>query len=407
MGLTSATARAAVMHPTLGKRARDTETNDDLEMSSSPSKRVTANPPTTPRRTLGRRPKWDVGRHSPRHQIFGTKSTSLDSHGRFARWMEDLEAAFNPSFSPPNNRSPEPLIPCQDAGPPSATRIIRRAVSPRTPSVKPRSRQAELEAFREERRESGKIDSRRAMVEDRIPQIGEDELDFLVFHGEELPNSSAASTTSKKRGAEEALDEAMPDAPDHVNTTSPQPAKRHRSNSVSSSSAGTSTSHSTSAQNIAANSPSTGTSTSSSTSAQNIAANSPPVRTSSSSSASARRLASSSSSARTSTSSSTSPRRGTSSSPIKKSIRKSKAAAFDILGFKFPPTIREIEWMEYEKRRPSPKATFMDRVYHGEEKPITTKLGRKIDGAAEKLRSLSLEDLKAVFNLPIRSLRSS
>ncbi|KAL8847588.1 MAG: hypothetical protein Q9221_007365 [Calogaya cf. arnoldii] len=404
MGLTSATARAAVMHPTLGKRARDTETNDDLEMFSSPSKRITPNPPT-PHRTLGRRPRWDVDRHSPRHQIFGINSTSLDPNGRFARWMEDLEAAFNPSFSPPNNRSPEPLISCQDAGPPSASRIIRRAVSPRNRSAKPRSHQAELEAFRQERRESGKIDSRRAMVEDRIPQIGEDELDFVVFHGEELPEITAANA-SKKRGSEEALDEAMPDAPDHVNTASPQRAKRHRSNSVSSSSAETSTSSSASAQNVAANNSSAGSSSSSPTSADNIAANSPSARTSNLSSASARRLTSSSSSARTATSSSTSPRCGTTSSPIKKSSRKSKAAAFDKLDFKFPPTIKEIERMEYKKRRPSPKKTIMNRVYHGKEAPITTKLGREIQGTAEKLKSMSLEDLNAVFSLPIRSFPS-
>lgn len=322
-------------------------------MLSSTSKRIMPTPPTNPRHSPhGRRPKWDVDRLSPRHQIFKTKSASLDSHGKFARWMEDIEASFNPSLSSPSSRGLETLITSQNAGPPSESRSIRRAVSRRTPPTKPRTHQAELEAFRRERRESGKIDSRRAMVEDRLPKIGEDDMDFVGLCDQGSPDSSAASTTSKKRGAEEALDEPMPDAPKDINIARPQPTKRQRANSGGTTSA----------------------------------------RTSSSGSSSARRPTSSSSS-------------------VTKSSLKSSLAKISTSASKLLPTLKEVERMELKQRRPPPKGIhvvkpnqFMDHALKGKEllndvwhtflaELPAGKLERKLDWTAEKLKSLKLEDL--------------
>ncbi|KAI4280072.1 MAG: hypothetical protein L6R38_004738 [Xanthoria sp. 2 TBL-2021] len=310
-------------------------------------------PPTTPRHLpRGRRPKWDVDRLSPRHQIFKTKNASLDSHGKFARWMENIEASFNPSLSPPSSRGLETLTTSQNARPPLESRSIRRAVSRRTPPTKPRTHQAELEAFRQERRESGKIDSRRAMVEDRIPKIGEDDMDFIGLYHQGSPDAASMSLTSKKRGAEEALDEPMPDAPEGINIASPQTTKRQRSNSGGSSSA----------------------------------------RTSSSSSSSARRPVSS-------------------SSFVKKSSLKFSPAKISTSTSKLLPTLKEVERMELKQRRPSPKGTtvvkpnqFMDHAHKGKEmlndvwhtflaELPAGKLERKLDWTADKLKSLKLEDL--------------
>ncbi|CAL8581713.1 hypothetical protein XPA_007399 [Xanthoria parietina] len=196
MGITSATARPAVMHPTLGKRPRDTEADDDLMMLSSPSKRMMPMDPNTPRRSShGRRPQLGVDRYSPRHQIFKTQSASLDNNGKFARWQELIAAALELSSYPPVSRGLDTLTASQNAGAPSESRPIRRAVSPRARLTMPRSHPAELQVVRPERRE---------------------------------PDSSAAS---KKRSAEEALGLAMPGAPEDFNLATPQPTKRQRSTS--------------------------------------------------------------------------------------------------------------------------------------------------------------------------------
>ncbi|KAI4220495.1 MAG: hypothetical protein L6R36_007584, partial [Xanthoria steineri] len=272
MGITSATARPAVMHPTLGKRPRDTETDDDLMMLSSPSKRMMPMDPTTPRRSPhGRRPQWDVDRYSPRHQIFKTQSASLDNNGKFARWQELIPAALELSSYPPVSRGLDTLTASQNAGAPSESRPIRRAVSPRARLTMPRSHPAELQVCRPERRET---------------------------------DSSAASPASKKRSAEEALDGAMPDAPEDFNLASPQPTKRQRSTSSGFSLVGTGSS--------------------------------------SSNPSSARRTISSSSSARRNISSSSSVR---------------TPAKLPTFPLKFPPTIKETEKREFQKRRPSPKGT--------------------------------------------------
>ena len=235
-------------------------------MLSSPSKRMMPMDPTTPRRSPhGRRPQWDVDRYSPRHQIFKTQSASLDNNGKLAKWQELIAAALELSSYPPVSQGLDTLTASQNAGAPSESRPIRRAVSPRARLTMPRSHPAELQVVCPERRE---------------------------------PDSSAASPTSKKRSAEEALDIAMPGAPEDFNLATPQPTKLQRSTSSGFSL----------------------------------------VRTASSSSSpsSATRTISSSSSVRTSS-------------------RKSSAAKIPTFPLKFPPTIKETEKREFQKRRPSPK----------------------------------------------------
>lgn len=247
-------------------------------MLSSPSKRIMPMDPTTPRRSpRGRRPQWDVDRWSPRHQIFKTQSASLDNNGKFARWKDVIAAALDLYSYPPVSQGPDTLTAGQSAGVPSESRTIRRAVSPRARLTMPRSHPAELQVFRPERRE---------------------------------PDSSAASPTSKKRSAKEALGIAMPGAPEDFNLATPQPTKRQRSTSSGFSLVGTASS--------------------------------------SSSPSSARRTISSSSSAR---------RNISSSSSVRTSSRKSSPAKIPTFPLKFPPTIKETEKREFQKRRPSPKGT--------------------------------------------------
>ncbi|KAL8894635.1 MAG: hypothetical protein Q9192_004169 [Flavoplaca navasiana] len=369
MGITSATARPAVMSTTLGKRARDTENEDDF-MLSTRSKRIMTGPPIMTRAsTLSRRPGWDIDRQSLRHQIFKARSVSTSPTGRGTRWMEEIEAFFNPSLSRPSTLTNETLTGTQNAVPPMESRPIRRAVSPRSAASKSQSYYAALEAFRKERREGAYVD-RRAMVEDHFPQIGEEDIYFIGLDRQNSPESNAASTISNDRVTERPLDEPMLDAPEDSNTLNIQ-ANQQRSNDTSSS-ANTSITHTSS------------------------------TRRGISGTLSARRASSGSSPTR---------RPFSNSSSVKKTKRKSSSNKDNLSGLELSPTLKEIERREMKLRRPSPKGArvikpgqLMDRADRSKEALTdmlhtclaglpATKLERKIDWTAEKLKSMKLEDL--------------
>ncbi|KAL9639391.1 MAG: hypothetical protein Q9204_001118 [Flavoplaca sp. TL-2023a] len=370
VGIISATARPAVMNTTLGKRARDTGNEDDF-MLSTRSKRIMTGPPSMPRAsTLGRRTGWDIDRQSARHQIFKTRNVSTSPSARGTRWMEEIEAFFNPSFSPQRRSANETLTGTQSEVPSMESRPIRRAVSPRSAASKFQSYYAALEAFREERREGAYVD-RRAMVEDHFPQIGEEDIEFIGLDRQSSPESNAARTTSNNRVTEGALDEPMLDVPEDINTSNIE-ANQQRSHGDTSSSTSTSTTHSSS------------------------------TRRGISGTLSARHASSGSPSAR---------RPSSSSSSVKKLKRKSSPNKDNLSGLELSPTLKEIERMEMKLRRPSPKGArvikpgqMMDRADRSKEALTdmlhtclaglpATKLERKIDWTAEKLKSMKLEDL--------------
>lgn len=340
-------------------------------MLSTRSKRIMIGPPSMPRSsTLGRRPRWDVDRQSPRHQIFKTRSVSTSPSGRGTRWMEEIEAFFNPSLSPPSTLANETLTGIQREVPAMESRRIRRAVSPGSAATKPQSYQAALEAFRKERREGAYVD-RRAMVEDHFPQIGEEDIDFIGLDRQSLSGSSSATMTSNNRVAEGPLDEPMLVVPEDINTSNIQ-ANQQRSHGDTSSSTSTSTTRSSSTRRGISGTLST--------------------RHASSGSPSARR-----------------PSPSTSS--VKKTRRKSSSNKDNLSGLELSPTLKEIERMEMKSRRPSPKGArvikpgqMMDRADRSKEALTdmlhnflaglpATKLERKIDWTAEKLKSMKLEDL--------------
>ncbi|KAL8668567.1 MAG: hypothetical protein Q9168_006805 [Polycauliona sp. 1 TL-2023] len=291
---------------------------------SGPSKRVMTGPPTTPLpTTLGIR-RRDIDRFSSHHRIFNTERTIMSASGRYTKWMDDIEAFFNPGMSPfsqSGTETPAAGTPIEVPG--METRPIRRAVSPRAASTKPQSYHDALEAFREERREAARKIDRRAMDIGPFPQIGEDDLDLISFYGS-LPESSAAG---RKRGAEEAVEEAMPDAPEDDNTANIRAGKRQRSDGGDSSFMGTSLNSSSSAN----------TSTTSSS----------PTNTTTTTSPSTRRTSS------TSTSSSSTHR--TTTTPSKKPNRKAHYAKHALINFSLSPTLKETERLEASRRRLSPK----------------------------------------------------
>ena len=339
-------------------------------MLSTRSKRIMTGPPSMPRAsTLGRRPGWDVDRQSPRHQIFKTRSVSTSPSARGTRWMEEIEAFFNPSFSPQRRSANQTLTGTQSEVPSMESRPIRRAVSPRSAASKSQSYYAALEAFRKERREGAYVD-RRAMVEDHFPQIGEEDIDFIGLERQSSPESNAASTTSKDRVTQGPLDESMLDVPEDINTSNIQ-ANQQRSHGDTSTTS-TSTTHSSS------------------------------TRRGISGTLSARHASSGSPSAR---------RPSSSSSSVKRLKRKSSSNKDNLSGLELSPTLKEIERMEMKLRRPSPKEArvikpgqMMDRADRSKEALTdmlhtclaglpATKLERKIDWTAEKLKSMKLEDL--------------
>ncbi|KAL8996239.1 MAG: hypothetical protein Q9169_004217 [Polycauliona sp. 2 TL-2023] len=339
MAFNAVTAHPAVLSSNLGKRARDTGNDDDPFMSGTSKRLMTGPPATPPRTTLGRRPQWGIDRFSPRHRIFNTERTNSSVSGRYTIWMADIDAFFNPTFSPPSKSSSETPTGIQNGVPAMESRPIRHAVNPRATSSKPQSYQDALEAFRKERREAAAKIDRRAMVGGPFPQIGEeDELDMMAFNGESLPESRAGSVTGKKRGAEEALDEAMPNAPEDANAANIRGGKRQRSDAGDTSSADTSF----------AGSSSSSTSNPSTTSAR-----------------------------RTSSTSSSSARSASGSISAKKSKRRSSYAKKALIDFNLSPTLKEVERMEVARRRSSPMGAriikpgqLMDRAYRGDEAPV-------------------------------------
>lgn len=175
-------------------------------------------PPTTPdRSSRGSRPKWDVDRLSPRHQIFKRHQTS--TFGSSARWFEELDALLNPS--PGRSAS-------QTTGSPlGSDRFWTSAGSQSTGSSKTSS-QPQTDSSQSERQRRSPEDSRRVMYDRTyIPPIGGDDHDFNISCFDPLREKNATSTLSRKRGAAEALDEPMPLASDdHTSASGPQPAKR-------------------------------------------------------------------------------------------------------------------------------------------------------------------------------------
>ncbi|KAL8918416.1 MAG: hypothetical protein Q9172_005429 [Xanthocarpia lactea] len=224
-------------------------------MSSSPPKRSMTGIPASPGRSpSGRCPKWDVDRLSPRHRVFKTNIASMSASGKFTRWMEEIEASFNPSLFQSSNQGPGPSTPRQAARPSSESRLIQSAVSRRPIPTKSESHQAQLDAFRRERRQGSQIDPHRALAEDRLPKIGEDDMDCVGIRPKKSQDSGATSITSKKRDAAEALDEPMPLVTEDANTASTQPGKRQRSNRRGFTSARSSSSSSFSAKSFSSNS---------------------------------------------------------------------------------------------------------------------------------------------------------
>ncbi|KAL9033924.1 MAG: hypothetical protein Q9180_005689 [Flavoplaca navasiana] len=209
------------------------------------------------------------------------------------------------------------------------------------------------------------------MVEDHFPQIGEEDIDFIGLDRQSSPESNAASTTSKDRITEGPLDEPMLDAPEDSNTSNIQANQQQSHDDTSSL---------------------TNTSITRSSSTRRGISGTLPARNASSGSPSARR-----------------PSLSTSS--VKKTKRKSSSNKDNLSGLELSPTLKEIERMEMKLRRPSPKGSrvmkpgqMMDRA-DGSKKGLTdmlhtclaglpaTKLERKIDWTAEKLKSMKLEDL--------------
>ncbi|KAL8904831.1 MAG: hypothetical protein Q9171_006904 [Xanthocarpia ochracea] len=171
-------------------------------MSSGPPKRSMTGLPASPRHSpSGRRPKWDVDRLSLRHRVFKTNSASMSASGKFTGWMEEIEAFFNPSLFQSSDQGPGSSTARQAARSSSESRLIRCA-----------------------------IDSHRALTEDRLPKIGEDDMDCVGIRPMKSQDSDATSMTSKKRDGAEALDVPMPLVTEDTNTASTQPGKRQRSN---------------------------------------------------------------------------------------------------------------------------------------------------------------------------------
>ncbi|KAL8863308.1 MAG: hypothetical protein Q9198_010433 [Flavoplaca austrocitrina] len=209
------------------------------------------------------------------------------------------------------------------------------------------------------------------MVEDHFPQIGEEDIDFIGLDRQSSPESNAGSTTSNDRVIEGPLDEPMLDVPEDINTSNIQ-ANQQRSHGDTSSSTRTSTTHSSSARH----------GISGTLSARHASSGSPSAR-----------------------------RPSSSSSSVKKLKRKSSSNKGNLSGLELSPTLKEIERMEMKLRRPSPKGAhvikpgqMMDRADRSKEALTdmlhtclawlpATKLERKTDWTAEKLKSMKLEDL--------------
>ncbi|KAL8861867.1 MAG: hypothetical protein Q9178_001736 [Gyalolechia marmorata] len=178
----------------------------------------------------------------------------MSASGKFTRWMEEIEAYFNPSLFQSSNQGPGPSTARQAARPSSKSQVIRCAASRRPIPPKPESHQAQLDAFRRERRKGSQIDPHRALTEDRLPKIGEDDMDCVGIRPKKSQSSGATCMTSKKRNAAEALDEPMPVVTEDTNTASTQPGKRQRSSRRGFTSARSSISSSFSARSFSSNS---------------------------------------------------------------------------------------------------------------------------------------------------------
>ncbi|KAL8784034.1 MAG: hypothetical protein Q9213_004223 [Squamulea squamosa] len=192
---------------------------------------MTTTPATPSYSPRNRRPRWEVDRLSPRYQVFKTKIASPGSSGRFTRWMEEIETFFNPGLFPSGNQASGSSTASDSSKPPRKSGTIRRAVDHLTTTASPESYQAQLEAFRRERRKGSQIDSYQALTEDRLPKIGEDDMECV---GQDSP---AKSTRTKKRSAAEASDESLPLDPAENDEMTHQPMKRLRFNSCGSPSA--------------------------------------------------------------------------------------------------------------------------------------------------------------------------
>ena len=190
---------------------------------------MTGLPASSRRSPSVRRPNWDVDRLSPRHRVFKTNSAGMSASGKFTRWMEEIEAFFNPSLFQSSNQCPGPSTAGQAARRPSESRLIQCAMSRRPIPTNPESHQAQLDAFRRERRKGSQIDPHQALTEDRLPKIGEDDMDCVGIRPKKSQDNDATRMTSKKRDAAEALDEPMPLVTEDTNTASTQPGKRQRS----------------------------------------------------------------------------------------------------------------------------------------------------------------------------------
>ncbi|KAL8682047.1 MAG: hypothetical protein Q9186_001836 [Xanthomendoza sp. 1 TL-2023] len=214
---------------TLGKRSRNDQLDDGHESPTNPSKRPMTTPPATPRSPRNRRSKCDVDRLSPRHQIFKNHSPHMSPSGSAMRWINELDAFFNPSLSS------------------MASQTTKSSPSRQRPWTTPGSQstgssnepfQVQPNNSRPKRQRYSQVDTRQLMSNPTyLPQIGEDDYDYGFLRPVKIQESSAPSTRSKKRGAAELLAESAPAASEDTDNTRPQPAKRQRTTSSGSSQA--------------------------------------------------------------------------------------------------------------------------------------------------------------------------
>ncbi|KAL8725653.1 MAG: hypothetical protein Q9166_007230 [cf. Caloplaca sp. 2 TL-2023] len=253
--MTAVTLGRPVAGSTLCKRSRDDDEHDDGLVGVNPSKRWMTSPPCTSRHSARGRPiDCEVDRLSPRHQIFGAKRSSTSPSRVAAKWEEDIEAFFNPSFFSENQFPKGSLSLTQSTssfssagGRATITSLTSRSTSSisagsRISKINPKLFQVQIEEFRRERRRASQDDMYRKWSNPHwFPKIGEDDGEYSILippRPSKSRESSVTSIGSRKRGAEEAFEEATLILTTSTTTTTtpdvmmvnaqPAPAKRQR-----------------------------------------------------------------------------------------------------------------------------------------------------------------------------------